>query len=164
LFIPDPGANKALDPGSGSATLPSKCVFIIPDGTLLNKIKTKAGLLAVPQVLKNLEREISLNSDLAESGRILFSFLVKISHKDFELWWKHCRKTENKVLYVLTHEKILLTVSDYKLVSKTFKLALDGAFNTAMFPGTVRNLAEKNNLCCLNAFCVVNVNHRNYFI
>jgi hypothetical protein len=66
----------------------------------LNKIKTKAGLLAVPQVLKNLEREISLNSDLAESGRILFSFLVKISHKDFELWWKHCRKTENKVLYV----------------------------------------------------------------
>jgi hypothetical protein len=100
LFIPDPGDNKALDVGSGSATLHYKCVFILPDGTLLNKIKTRAGILAVSQVLKNLEREISLNSDLAESGRILFSFLVKISHKDFELWWKHCRKTENKVLYV----------------------------------------------------------------
>jgi hypothetical protein len=99
-WIPDPWVKKALDSRSGPATLHNKCFFILPDGTLLNKIKTRAGLLAVSQVLKNLEREISLNSDLAESGRILFSFLVKISHKDFELWWKHCRKTENKVLYV----------------------------------------------------------------
>jgi hypothetical protein len=56
--------------------------------------------LPTEQVLKNLEREVTLGSELAESGRILFSFLVKISQKDFELWWKHCRKSEHKVAVV----------------------------------------------------------------
>jgi hypothetical protein len=103
--------------------------FIISNSTPFEKIETRAGLLAVRQVLNNLEREISLKSDLAESGRILFSFLVKISHKDFELWWKHCRKTENKVHYVSLIKKNTsfyfflennkFTVSEYKLLIET---------------------------------------------
>jgi len=101
------------------------------------------------------------NVEKLEGPRIFFEFLVKMLHKDFELWWKHWRKSDLSstrtisyplLYYILGGSRSSILKNLSKTVLKLYKFSLEDG-QTQILP-TMRKLLSMSALLVSHLDCL----------